>query len=79
MDNNHVEKTNTLADIEKEQIKKRTNEISIVVQKIETLLIESNCDWQEWHNIIEMFNKRNEVVIPQITIKEIKQRYEQLK
>lgn len=70
-----LEKSAQLADQEKEQAAKRRMQISMLVQKIEDLLIAENCTWQEWHNIVEMFNSRNEQVIPQITIKEIKQRY----
>ena len=72
---NSLEKSAQLADQEKEQVAKRKMQISMLVQKIEDLLIEANCSWQEWHNIVEMFNGHNEQVIPQITIKEIKQRY----
>ena len=72
---NSLEKSAQLADQEKEQVAKRRMQISMLVQRIEDLLIEANCTWQEWHNIVEMFNDRNEQVIPQITIKEIKQRY----
>jgi len=74
-----IEKSETLAKIEKKQVGVRVEEISGIVQKIEDILIESNCNWNEWHNIVAMFNERSEVVIPQITIKEIKQRYEQLR
>ncbi len=72
---NSLEKSAQLADHEQKQIAKRRMQISILVQKIEDLLVEANCTWQEWHNIVEMFNSRNEQVIPKITIKEIKQRY----
>lgn len=77
---NSLGKSAQLADHEQEQIAKRRMQISMLMQQIEDLLIESNCTWQEWHNIVQMFNERNEIVIPKITIKEIKQRYnEQLK
>jgi hypothetical protein len=75
MSDNPLQKSAQLADHEQKQVAKRREEISKVVQKIEDLLVESNCTWQEWHNIIQMFNERNEIVIPKITIKEIKQRY----
>jgi len=78
MPEKQIEKSGKLADIEKEQIGVRVEEISGIVQKIEDILIESNCNWNEWHNIVAMFNERSEFVIPQITIKEIKQRHEQL-
>lgn len=68
-------KTDILLDYERKEAENRREEISIVVQKIEEILISIDCNWQEWHNIIQMFNERNEVVIPKITIKEIKQRY----
>lgn len=80
MKDDNLQKSAALADHEREQVAKRREEISKVVQQIEDLLIGSNCTWQEWHNIVQMFNERNEFVIPQITIKEIKQRYnDQLK
>lgn len=75
LSHNIPQKSSELADHERKQVEKRCEDIARVVQKIEDLLIESNCTWQEWHNIVNMFNERNEMVIPRITIKEIKQRY----
>lgn len=74
----NLEQSAKLADYEKEQVAKRRMQISMLVQKIEDLLIETGCTWQEWHDIVTMFNQRNEDVIPKITIKEIKQRYEDM-
>lgn len=70
-------KAAALADEEKRQAEERQKKLSEVTRSIEQLLIDSDCTWEEWHSIIELFNRRNEQVIPRITIKEIKQRYEQ--
>jgi hypothetical protein len=74
-----TEKSAVLADEERKKVIARQEEIGTLMLQIETLLIEADCTWQDWHNIVNVFNDRNEQVIPKITIKEIKQRYGQPK
>ena len=75
MATNPLQKTAELADEERRQVLAHQQQISDIVLKVEELLIGANCTWQEWHDIVSIFNERNERVIPKITIKEIKQRY----
>lgn len=49
-----------------------------VVSLIEDALTAEGCTWGDWNEIIELFNKRAEKVVPQITIKSLKQRFDKL-
>lgn len=63
-----------LADHEAEQAKLRASTIQIVINTIDALLIEKEITIREWGEIIDAFNGRGDLVIPNLTIKEIKER-----
>lgn len=69
------EKSAVLADHEKSEVAKHAVKISKIVQLVEDILIDYDCTWQDWHEVVAKFNDRNDVVIPRIKIKEIKQRF----
>lgn len=70
-------KSAALADEEKRQVEERAKQLQEVTEKIDTILMDANITWQEWHDIVGAFNLRNEIVVPRITLKELKERYEQ--
>lgn len=78
MADNPFDKSIKLAENEKAELEKHLVKISKIVQLVEDVLIDYDCTWLDWHEVIEIFNKRNDQVIPQIKIKEIKQRYDKL-
>lgn len=71
-----------LADEEARQIqteaKKRLDRLAKVTADIEKVLIENKCSWLDWNEVVQRFNERNSVVIPQIQMSEIKTRFEDI-
>lgn len=70
----------TLNDSEREMRERREQEsrdrVNHLFEAIDKLLVGNNATWQEWHDVIGLFNQRNEMVVPQIKMSEIKNRFE---
>ena len=77
-----VEKTVALADAEKQGVEEtklaHEERISRAVLAVEQVLLAENCTLADWHEVVGMFNARNEVVIPAMTVKEMSERFNKL-
>lgn len=60
-----------------EMVKAHQEKIIRVTQKIEDILIEENMSWRDWNEVVNKFNNRNDYVFPRITIKEIKDKFDE--
>ena len=62
----------------KEEIERFNDEVYALVLAIETVLVEKDLTWGHWHSAVEAFNKRNEVVMPEMKMKAIKELFEKI-
>lgn len=74
-----TEKTVALADAEKQQVEEsklaHEERIRRTVLAVEQELLKENCTLADWHEVVGVFNARNEVVIPAISVKEMSERF----
>lgn len=58
-----------------DNLQKHIEKISRLAEGIEELLFKEDACWADWREVVDVFNRRNEIVMPQIKMKEIKDRY----
>jgi len=59
-------------------IAKHKAKITRVVLEVEAILIREEFRWNDWNEVVNKFNDRNDYVMPRLTVKEIKERHDQL-
>lgn len=72
-----AENAAALADEERRQVMEHRELVARLTLEIDELLINNNATARVWMEIVDNFNKRYDVVIPNLKIKELKERYEQ--
>lgn len=56
---------------------KHQERIGEVVLRVEEILLENNFTWKEWGEVIDMFTARMGAIIPNLTLKFIKETYDE--
>lgn len=59
----------------KEKEARRRQKIEGLVEKINALLVEQDCVWGEWVEVVQQYEKMGDVVFPNTTIKEFLEKY----
>lgn len=63
-----------LAEHEKQEIAKRAEVLQKVIREVEKLLVDNKISIKEWGDMVEFFNQYTNIVIPKLTMDEIKRR-----
>jgi len=67
-----------LIENENQTVYDRQKVVASVINKVEEIFIKENFTLSEWTQVIEYFNKLNEAVIPQISIQELRARFNKI-
>ena len=73
-----MEHTSKLIEQENRTAYDRLKVVASVINQVEEIFIKENFTLSEWTQVIEYFNKLNEAVIPQMSISELKVRFNKI-
>ena len=73
-----MEHTSKLIENENRTAYDRLKVVASVINQVEEIFIKENFTLSEWTQVIEYFNKLNEAVIPQISIQELRARFNKI-